>query len=210
MIQVRSSTHKELIAALYDIGAVRFGEFKLKSGSISPIYVDLRILISHPRVLGLVADALIEELTPLSFQRIAAIPYSALPIATAVSLKADWPLLYPRREEKGHGTRRRVEGEFEAGEIVVVIDDVITTGASKLEAIAPLEAAGLIVKDIVVVVDRGQAGAKEMDAKGYHLHSVLHLETILSTLRVQHLIDEATYTRSLGLAAEHNSGVDSP
>jgi uridine monophosphate synthetase len=205
MSRVLNPARRQLIVALHDIGAVRFGEFKLKSGIISPIYVDLRILISHPSTLGLVADALIEELKPLSFQRIAAIPYSALPIATAVSLKADLPLIYPRREEKGYGTRRRIEGEFEAGETAVVIDDVITTGDSKLEAIAPLEAAGLILKDIAVVVDRGQGGAREMGDRGYRLHSVLHLEEILGELHVQGLIDEAGYSQSLAFLAERKA-----
>jgi uridine monophosphate synthetase len=83
------------------------------------------------------------------------------------------PLIYPRREEKGYGTRRRIEGQFKAGERVVLIDDIITDGASKLEAIAPLEEAGLVVKDLVILVDREQGGRELLAARGYTLHAVL-------------------------------------
>src|SRR5262249_37672449 len=69
--------------------------------------------------------------------------------------------------------RRRLEGAFQPGERVVVIDDIITDGASKLEAIEPLEAAGLVVEDLVVLIDREQGGRERLAAKGYRLHAVL-------------------------------------
>ena len=100
-------------------------------------------------------------------------PYAGLPLAVAASLAGRWPLVYPRREEKGYGTRRRVEGLYKAGERVVVIDDIITDGASKFEAIQPLEDAGLVVKDLVILIDREQGGRELLFAKGYMLHSVL-------------------------------------
>ena len=89
------------------------------------------------------------------------------------------PLIYPRREEKGYGTRRRIEGQFKPGERVVLIDDIITDGASKLEAIQPLEEAGLIVKDLVILIDREQGGRELLAARGYTLHSVLTISHCL-------------------------------
>ncbi len=168
-----------LADALLAAGCVKFGQFILKSGLLSPIYLDLRELVSHPQVLRLAANALLPLLKPLKFDRLAALPYAALPIGTAVSLAGGWPLIYPRKEAKSYGTRADIEGHFENGEQVVVVDDLATTGGSKFEAIEKLTAAGLKVKDIVVLVDR-QSGAQDALAQaGYTLHAVLTLSGML-------------------------------
>jgi uridine monophosphate synthetase len=171
-----------LILDLARIGAVRFGQFTLKSGQTSPVYIDLRLLASHPGVLGRVASAYAELLRGLDYARIAAIPYAALPIGTAVSLQTGQPLIYPRKETKEYGTRRAIEGVFQPGERVVVLDDLITTGGSKIEAIEPLQAAGLQVRDVVVLIDRESGGRETLQEAGYLLHSVLTLREILDTL----------------------------
>jgi len=176
------SAKEELCLALHDLGCVRFGDFTLVSGQRSPIYLDLRLLVSSPALLRRVADAYVEILASLSFDRLAAIPYAALPIATAVALEMDVPLIYPRKEVKEHGTRRGIEGQFQEGERVVVLDDLITTGGSKLKAIQPLEEGALEVEDVVVLVDRGQGGGDELRQQGYRLHSVLTLREMLEIL----------------------------
>jgi len=190
--QIAISARTRLILALADIGCVRFGDFTLRSGQRSPIYIDLRLLVSHPTVLRQVAQAYVRLLQEvwgldighwdLKFDRLAAIPYAALPIGTAVSLESGYPLIYPRKEVKAHGTRQAVEGEFQKGERVVVLDDVITTGASKLEAIAPLEELGLQVKDVVVLIDREQGGREYLEERGYRLHAVFGLGEMLDAL----------------------------
>jgi uridine monophosphate synthetase len=113
---------------------------------------------------------------------LAAIPYAALPIGTAVALELGLPLIYPRKEVKAHGTARPIEGEFQPGERAVVLDDLITTGGSKLAAIEPLEAAGLVVRDVVVLIDREQGGGEELAEAGYRLHAVLRLSEMLDLL----------------------------
>lgn len=173
---------EELSLALHKAGCVQLGQFKLKSGLLSPIYVDLRLLVSHPPLLRRVGSLLAERAQAFKFDVLAAIPYAALPIGVAVSLAMDLPLVYPRKEVKDYGTERSVEGAFKREQTALLIDDLITKGHSKIEAIALLEAAGLKVKDVLVLVDREQGGVEELDAHGYAVHAVLTLSQILDVL----------------------------
>src|SRR5687767_15239097 len=125
--------------SLLSAGCIKFGNFTLKSGLQSPIYIDLRQIISHPKLLADVAQAYLPLLSNLQFSRIAGLPYAAIPIATAISLAGNYPMIYPRKESKTYGTKAEIEGEYHAGETVVVIDDLATTGGSKFEAIEKLD-----------------------------------------------------------------------
>ena len=181
---------------LLSAGCIKFGEFTLKSGLKSPIYIDLRRIISHPKLLAEVAQAYLSLLSTLEFSRLAGLPYAAIPIATAISLAGNYPMIYPRKEVKAYGTKAEIEGEYYAGETVVVIDDLATTGGSKFEAIQKLTGAGLVVKDVVVLVDR-QSGAKESLAEaGYTLRAVLTIGEMLDywekTGKVEKMKIEAT------------------
>ena len=174
-----TSSQKSLADALLSAGCIKFGEFTLKSGLKSPIYIDLRQIISYPKLLAEVAQAYLPIVSSLQFSRIAGLPYAAIPIATAISLAGNYPMIYPRKEVKTYGTKAEIEGEYHAGEMVAVIDDLATTGGSKFEAIEKLTGADLIVKDVVVLVDR-QSGAKESLAQaGYSMHAVLTIGQLL-------------------------------
>jgi uridine monophosphate synthetase len=177
---VSFDTHQTQIAdGLLATGCVKFGEFKLKSGLISPIYIDLRRLVSYPQLLGIVGSAYIPILRTLHFNQLAALPYAAIPIATAISMLAGWPVVYPRKESKAYGTRAEIEGIFEPGDEAVIIDDLATTGESKFEAIDKLTQAGLQVKHIVVLIDR-QSGAREtLESSGFDFHAVFTLKELL-------------------------------
>jgi uridine monophosphate synthetase len=180
--RLASMLRDEVALGLHALGAVRFGDFTLKSGKKSPIYIDLRLLVSDPVLMGAVARLFQEILAPLAYDRLAAIPYGGLPIGQAVALATGRPLLYPRREVKEYGTKKAIEGAFAPGETVVVLDDLVTTGGSKIEALEPLVHAGLKVKDVAVLVDREQGGAAELAARGLTLHAALTLGEILDCL----------------------------
>ncbi len=172
-------SQESLANELLSAGCIKFGEFTLKSGLKSPIYIDLRRIITYPKLLASIAQAYLPILSILQFSRIAGLPYAAIPIATAISLAGNYPMIYPRKEAKSYGTKAEIEGEHHAGETVVVIDDLATTGGSKFEAIEKLTGAGLVVKDVVVLIDR-QSGANESLAQaGYSMHAVLTITQML-------------------------------
>jgi uridine monophosphate synthetase len=170
----------QLADGLLEAGCIKFGQFTLKSGMISPIYIDLRLLVSFPKLLEHVARAFLPILKGLSFDRLAGLPYAALPIATVISLQGGWPLIYPRKEVKTYGTKAEIEGSFKEGERIVVIDDLATTGESKFESIDKLTAAGLKVKHIVVLIDRQSGASEALEKVGYRLHAVTTLSKLLN------------------------------
>ncbi len=176
------SLQPELILQLYELGCIQFGNFILISGQSSPIYLDLRRLMSSPSLLRLAAQAYADLVRPLEFDHLAAVPYAALTLGTAVSLTINRPLIYPRKDIKVHGLGRSVEGCFSAGETVVVIEDVVTSGGSVLRAVETLELAGLAVHDVVVLIDREQGGGQRLAERGYELHAALKLSEILEVL----------------------------
>ena len=168
-----------LADSLLEAGCIKFGEFTLKSGLKSPIYIDLRQIITYPKLLERVGTAYLPLLKGLKFDRLAGLPYAAIPIATAISLQGGYPMIYPRKEIKEYGTKAEIEGEYHTGETAVVIDDLATTGGSKFEAIEKLTAAGLKVKDVVVLVDRQSGAMESLAAAGFRLHAVLTITELL-------------------------------
>ena len=112
---LQSASSRAIADGLLEAGCIKFGSFTLKSGLQSPIYIDLRELVSYPTLLAQVARAYLPLLKDLAFDRLAALPYAALPIATAISLQSGWPMLYPRKEAKDYGTRAEIEGAFTPG-----------------------------------------------------------------------------------------------
>jgi uridine monophosphate synthetase len=188
--------------ALLTSGAVKFGAFRLKlhetqpDAPLSPMYVDLRVLRSYPDALDAAVAALQEliDADHLTFTRYADVPMAATPMVAVLSHLTRIPMITPR-EVKTHGAGGSINGHFSPGETVVVIDDVVTHADSKLEAIRTLEANGLVVRDVVVLVDREQGGPEAIAAAGYRLHAAVKISDLLAYWRETGGIAEDVYQR---------------
>lgn len=169
----------QCLKELYEMGAIKFGEFKLKSGQISPVYIDLRVTISNPELLEKLATLMWQMLPEKKFDRVCGVPYTALPFATVLSIQERLPMVMRRKEAKDYGTRKEIEGLFEPGQNCLLLEDVVTSGGSVFETIKPLEDAGLSITDVVVIVDREQGGRESIEQKGYRFHALYTLSEIL-------------------------------
>lgn len=188
---------EQFALTLFEIDAVRLGQFRLHSGLMSPIYLDLRMLVSHPAALRLATAVYRQLLSNLEFDLVAAAPLAGLPLATAVCLAMDKPLIYPRKAAKSYGTGKGIEGAFHVGQTAVVLDDLITSGDSILQAIVACKAAGLQVQDAVVLVDREQGGVANLLADGYRLHAAMTIHQLLDTLENHQRISASDKARVL-------------
>lgn len=190
---------KQLALALHDIGALKFGEFTLKSGLVSPMYLDLRLFISYPKVMKMVAGLYADKLKNLQYDRLAGVAYAALPIAGAISLELDRPWIFMRKEglKKDYGLGKSLEGEYKDGETVVMIEDLVTRATSLMEAIPAIENHGLKVKDCVVLLDYGKGGRKILEDAGYNLHAFMTVPELIEIMHTEGKIDDAKYQQCL-------------
>jgi uridine monophosphate synthetase len=185
------TSKEQIIQELYKIGAIKFGKFTLKNGTTSPVYIDLRLIISFPALLFSVTELMYEKIREADFSVICGVPYTALPIATCMSLLHNFPMIMRRKEKKDYGTRQMIEGKFQAGQTCLLIEDVVTSGSSVLETADDLETAGLHLNDVVVFIDRGQKSKPYLQKRNYRLHAVLTLTEILQSLQHSNMLSDA-------------------
>lgn len=170
-----------LVLELFQIGALQFGDFTLKSGKKSKIYLDLRRIVSYPFILKSIAAAIWKKVNMLQFDYICGVPYTALPIATCISIEHHIPMIMRRKERKEYGTKQMIEGSYTAGQRCLIIEDVITTGSSLIETSNDIEKVGLKVQDVVALIDREEETLKELHDR-YNVHTILKLSRILQIL----------------------------
>ena len=174
---------KHLIEELINIGCLKFGDFTLKSGQKSPLYCDLRVLISYPHFMTEISDSLFakyEKIFDAKYgERICGVPYTALPIATHYSIKHSIPMVLRRKEAKNYGTKKLLEGIFKPGEECLIVEDVVTTGSSVAETAEVLRSEGLVVKDAIVFIDRQQGATETLAKTGIRVISLITMEDIV-------------------------------
>jgi uridine monophosphate synthetase len=180
----RKSKLERVVLEMFEIGAIRFEAFTLKSGLRSPYYNNLRILSSYPKLLRDVASLMAETMEKAGLRPdiVVGIAAAGVPLGVALSQYTGIPGGYVRSEAKAHGTKNMVEGAWRQGGTAVLVDDVVSDGASKLGVIGYLEEAGLKVHDIVVMVDRGQGGPALMERAGLKCHAVVTMDRVLDIL----------------------------
>jgi len=185
---------KKLARMLIHTESVMFGDFKLKSGETSPFYIDLRKLISYPRVFRDLVDKYNTWVKHLSPHGLATIPLGGLPIASALAYESGLPLCYPR-QTKDHGTAKAIEGEIRKNVDLLLIDDVITEGTSALETLPKLS--DYKIKDMLVLINRGMHADKRLKEQGVKLHSVFRMENLLWFWLNENFISERDYQNSM-------------
>ncbi len=172
------------ILELYQKGIIKTGDFTLKSGIKSNIYVDLRSLIAYPSLMAQVIEMIYQKTQGTQYSQICGCAYTGIPIATGISLKYGVPMVLKRKEKKDYGTKKMLEGIFRSGEKCLLIDDVITSGSSLKENIEELEKEGLEIVKICVLIDR-RTGEDVLENK-YPIESVFTLKEIMDIREKYH------------------------
>ncbi|CAH8557655.1 unnamed protein product [Heterobilharzia americana] len=181
-------------------GVVKFGEYKLKSGVISPIYVDLRVLISSPKFMDEIAQALITLLhgevnKPIDL--ICGVPYSALPIAACISVRENISMVMCRKEAKSYGTKQMIEGVWKNGQNCVIIEDVVTSGSSVSSVAKLLRQSGICTEQVIIIIDREQGGPSYLEKQNIKVSSLFTLTELLSILHQEKRITTAQFDESV-------------
>lgn len=193
-----TENQRKLIALLFETGAIKFGDFKLKmhqdfpDAPLSPIYLDLRNLQRFTHASGAAIYCYRDLLKDATYDILAGIPIASIGFAAALAFEIERPMVTPRIDAKDHGSGATVDGKLitDSGKIVALMDDLITKGGSKIEAITVLRNAGYIVNDVFVLVDREQGGEDELSLMGITLHSVVTMTQILLYLVAINVIME--------------------
>jgi len=173
--------------ALYRSGCLKFGSFRIKSGALSPYYIDLACLLSSPKELCAVADAAANAVKQImateQITKLASIELKGALILPSIACEVDLPCVVVRKENKAYGVTGRTAGaEVAQGDSVLFFDDVVSEGLSKLEGIKPLEERGAHVRHLLVVVDREQGGREKLEKAGYRVHALAKISDIVTSL----------------------------
>jgi orotate phosphoribosyltransferase len=188
---------KQVSLSLVRNDALKIGDYILASGKRSPYYVDLRQSISNHIAMDWIANSLarivINEIGKEKVDKIMGVPTAGIPFATIVSQKLAKPMLYYRKERKEHGVRKKIEGKMERNDRILMIDDLITTGQSVIEAAEAARAQGGIVCELVVLLDREQGGRENIRSHNIEPHVLFHISEAFDWLNEVKLLSDADH-----------------
>lgn len=173
---------ESLAEALKECGAIKFGDFTLASGKKSRYYVDIKRASTNPEILKLIAQRIAKVLKSRSIHAdyIGCVALGGVPIAAAVSLETVLPLIILRKEAKDYGIKEQIIGDFIRGKFVVMVEDVATTGGSVLRAIQTLRDEGLVVRYVIVVVDREEGAHAALAGVDVELIPLVRVSELLA------------------------------
>jgi uridine monophosphate synthetase len=181
---VSDKTKRNVALSLHKYGILQFGQFTLKSGIISPFYIDMRIVQSFPEALHSITAIYAELLAELPKDIfLAGIPEAGIPLATAVGYETNRPLIQPRAKVKEHGKGKVIEGDWKAGDKVAIIDDLVTKGDSKIEAIEQFKSCDLDVVGFYLLLDREMGGREIVEKAGYKVEIAMTITEVFAILR---------------------------
>ncbi|AFC99584.1 orotate phosphoribosyltransferase [Methanocella conradii HZ254] len=169
---------KPLVDMLKETGAVKFGDFTLSSGRKSNYYVDKYVFETNPSCLEAIGERIAAQI-PQGVKRLAGIEIGSIPLAAIASVKSGIPFVIVRKEKKGYGTNKLIEGVYQKGDRVLVIEDVVTTAKGALGAVHALRDAGLIVDMVVCVVDREEGGRENLEKEGVRVAALVKASELL-------------------------------
>jgi orotate phosphoribosyltransferase len=193
----------KVAGALYRSGCLKFGTFRIKSGALSPYYIDLACLLSSPKelcsIVEIAADTIGKIMVSDRIDKLASIELKGALILPSIACKVNLPCVVVRKEEKAYGVTGRIAGaEVAQGENVLFFDDVVSEGLSKLEGIKLLEELGAHVKHLIVVVDREQGGRENLEKLGYKVHALAKISEIVDSLHLSKSISKEQADAVLG------------
>jgi len=192
--KVSDEKKREVALSLHKYGILQFGQFTLKSGIVSPFYIDMRIVQSFPEALHSITSIYAELLSDLPNDiLLAGIPEAGIPLATAVGYETHRPLIQPRAKLKEHGKGKAIEGEWKAGDKVAIIDDLVTKGDSKLESIVQFKACELEVVGFYLLLDREMGGKQIVENAGYSVEVAMTMTEALTILLEENKLTRQQY-----------------
>jgi orotate phosphoribosyltransferase len=204
---------KHISLSLIRSKALKIGDYTLSSGKKSPYYVDLRQSISDPIAMDWIANALARivanEIGRTKADKIMGVPTAGVPFATLVSQKLAIPMLYYRKERKEHGVRKKIEGDMERNDRIVMIDDLITTGQSVIEAAVAARDQGGIVSELVVLLDREQGGKEHLRTQSIEPHVLFNISEAFDWLREVELLSADDYQTIMAYISTERNGPNS-
>ncbi len=182
-----SVSTQHVAKALFSSGCIKFGSFKIKSGALSPYYIDMARLLAAPRELCVIADIAAAEIRNIMkaehVDKLASIELKGALIVPVISCRLNLSCVIVRKEDKVYGVTGRIAGaDVSKGDNILFFDDVVSEGLSKIEGIKPLQALGANVRHVMVVVNREQGGKENLEKLGFKVHALAKVSNIVDAL----------------------------